>query len=282
MLVLAIILFIGSQDAQKVALASQDEGDGEESEEVDIPRKPRRWEVAVEPQIPETTELVEHGKEIYSQVCYVCHGSEGKGNGQIAKFMVTDPRDFTSGLFKVRTTLSGELPTDLDIFRTITTGFPEYGMPSFYLLKPEERWGLVYYVKKFYPYFEEDGPGEVVTIGEATPKTDEAIASGKEMYVTLGCVSCHGKNGQGDGPSVSGLEDDWGNPIYPPDFSLGKRVLKGGDSSRDIVRALMTGRNGTPMPSYKDVFEALEVSPWPLAYFIEELTEGGLVEEDSQ
>lgn len=265
-----------------VALA-QAGGDGDESEEVEIPRKPRRWEVAVELQIPETPELVELGKGVYNQVCYLCHGPEGKGDGQIAKFMVTGPRDFTSGLFKVRTTLSGELPTDLDIFRTITAGFPEYGMPSFYLLTPEERWGLVYYVKQFYPYFEEDGPGEEVIISEATPpKTPEAVASGKEMFVTLGCVSCHGEQGRGDGPSVAGLEDDWGNPIYPPDFTLGKKVLKGGDTVRDIVRAMMTGRNGTPMPSYKDVFEAMEVSPWPMAYYIEELIEKGLVEEDSQ
>ncbi|MFQ5798310.1 MAG: c-type cytochrome [Bacteroidota bacterium] len=247
-----------------------------------LSQRPQRWEEAIEAQIPENPELVNRGKEIYENVCFLCHGEKGGGDGKVAQFMVTKPRAFTSGVFKVRTTPSGSLPTDADLFRTITFGFPEYGMPSFYFLTAEERWGLVYYIKRLFPGFEEEVAEEAMTVEKGPLKTPELIARGKNIFVTFGCIDCHGEEGRGDGPSAPTLTDDWGNRIYALDFTQGEKMFKGGANGRDIVRTLLTGMNGTPMPSYMDAFEGMRDSLWGLAYFIEDLAERGEAERRAE
>src|SRR3989338_1852 len=93
--------------------------------------KPLFWLEAVEGKIPEFERILKLGEKRFQKTCAFCHGSQGKGNGEAAKFLVTKPRDFTSGTFKFQSAPIGSLPTDEDLFRTITVGFPEYGMPSF-------------------------------------------------------------------------------------------------------------------------------------------------------
>jgi mono/diheme cytochrome c family protein len=74
------------------------------------------------------------GKRIYSISCVLCHGSEGRGDGPASVFIGPyshpRPNDFTRGVFKYRTTESGDLPTLTDLMRTIRYGIPGY-MPSF-------------------------------------------------------------------------------------------------------------------------------------------------------
>ncbi len=237
-----------------------------------VREKPEHWVEALEPKVAETPELVSRGKELYEKVCFLCHGPEGRGDGKVATFMVTKPRDFTSGKFKVRTTPTGFLPTDEDLFRTITEGFPEYGMPAFYFLSPEERWGLVYYIKQFDSRFaDEYFVGEAVSLGKSPAKTQELINRGKEKFAEVGCAKCHGEEGRGDGPSAPTLEDEWGNRAYSLDFTQGKRMFKGGGRAQDILRTLLTSMTGTPMPSYEDVFKEDADSLWAIAYYVEEL-----------
>lgn len=245
-------------------------------------KKPQHWVEALEPKMEEKPELVDRGKAIYERVCFLCHGQEGKGDGKVAQFMVTKPRDFTAGNFKVRTTPTGSLPSDEDLFRTITTGFPEYGMPAFYFLSPEERWGLVYYIKKFDQRFAEEGAKEPVPVGQATTKTPELVSRGDALYVVTGCNRCHGEKGYGDGPSAQDMMDDLGNRIYPLDFSQGMKMFKGGGRAEDIYRTLVTGMMGTPMPSFEDAFKVMADSLWALAYFIEDMANKGEAERRAQ
>lgn len=244
--------------------------------------RPQHWAETLAPKVAETPELVNRGKEIYERVCYLCHGKEGRGDGKVAPFMVTKPRDFTSGNFKVRTTPTGSLPTDEDLFRTLTVGFPEYGMPAFYFLSPEERWGLVYYIKTFDHRFAEEDGRESVSVGEGPAETPELIGLGEQVFVKAGCVQCHGKEGRGDGPSASELVDDRGNRTYPMDLTQGEKMFKGGARAQDIYRTLVTGMMGTPMPSYKEAFEEMGDYLWALAYFIEEMAAKGEVERRVQ
>ena len=44
------------------------------------------------------------------------------------------------------------------------------------------------------------------------------------------------------------MVDEVGQPISPTDFRY--EPMKGGNQPPDVVRALLTGLNGTPMPSY--------------------------------
>ena len=83
------------------------------------------------PKPDNTLEMVEQGKQIYFKRCSFCHGLMGDGNGPAADFMDPRPRDFTLGTFKFRTTQSGELPRDEDLFRTVSRGLSGTGMQAF-------------------------------------------------------------------------------------------------------------------------------------------------------
>jgi mono/diheme cytochrome c family protein len=111
-------------------------------------------ETPVAPRPAATLATGAKGKQLYEANCIQCHGAEGKGDGYGAPFLVPPPRDFTAGQFKFRTTAGGQLPTDDDLFRTISRGANGTGMPPWkYLLNDDERWALVEYVKTFDPRF---------------------------------------------------------------------------------------------------------------------------------
>src|SRR5437867_1578234 len=70
------------------------------------------------------------GKRVYVKWCAGCHGDAGAGDGAAAAYMLPRPRNFTSGLYKIRTTASGQLPTDADLERAIDEGLPGSAMPG--------------------------------------------------------------------------------------------------------------------------------------------------------
>jgi cytochrome c oxidase cbb3-type subunit 2 len=197
------------------------------------------------------------GAAVYGRYCVGCHGAAGDGRGAAAPMLITQPRDFTSGVFKFRTTPSGMLPTDEDLFRVITRGVYRTSMPEWSLLAERERWALVAYVKRFYPEWSTRGAGTPIVVPPAPTWLGDAaaIARGKELYALLECSACHGERGRGDGPSAASLAPDaWGHPQRPFDFTKGR--LKSGAAPADVYRTFMTGLNGTAMPSYYDIFAA--------------------------
>ncbi len=222
------------------------------------------------PEIEVTPEAIEAGKRLYDKRCGFCHGTEGKGDGPVADYLNPRPRDFTMGLYKFRTTASGEPPVDEDLFKVITRGIPGTTMPAWDNLSEEQRWQLVYYIKTFSPDdFDPEFPPEKVTIGEEIPKTPETIKLGKELYSKMKCFECHGYEGKGDGPASGTHKDDWGFPILP--FNLAQNwKYKGGNTVKDIYTSFTTGLNGTPMPSYADSLS--EEDRWYLAHYVTTLT----------
>src|SRR6516225_10450213 len=62
------------------------------------------------------------GERVYRENCVACHGEKGDGKGPQAYRLRTKPRDFTKGIYKFRSTPSGSLPLDKDVYRTITQG----------------------------------------------------------------------------------------------------------------------------------------------------------------
>jgi hypothetical protein len=64
------------------------------------------------------------------------------------------------------------------------------------------------------------------------------------------------------------LTDTKGNPIRPYDFTTGER-FKCGVSNSDLYRILMTGLDGTPMPSFADNIKPEEA--WDLVHFLRTL-----------
>src|SRR6266513_143304 len=85
------------------------------------------------------------GKAVYDQHCAACHGINGDGNGPAAVWLYPKPRHFNSGLFKIKSTPPGFMPSDEDLLHTVTRGMPGSSMPSFtYLSEPQRREWLPY------------------------------------------------------------------------------------------------------------------------------------------
>ena len=194
------------------------------------------------------------GKAVYDKWCAECHGNTGAGDGSAQAFMLPRPRDFTKGSYQVRTTASGELPTDDDLRRVIDDGMPGTAMPRWGdRLSDTEREDVIAYIKSFSQFFTGAAP-KAIEIGNAPGSSTEAIAEGREVYTKLECFKCHGQAGRGDGTSAPTLTDDWEQPIFAADLSASWR-FNGGSSVRDIYARLRTGLDGTPMPSFSDVID---------------------------
>jgi mono/diheme cytochrome c family protein len=210
------------------------------------------------------------GKALYEMRCAQCHGTEGKGDGPAAAFVDPKPRDFTRGQYKFRTTSSGELPTDENLLKVIADGIPGTSMTPFRdALTPQEREHVVAYIKSFYPGFANAKPQEF-PLGKTIKGGDDMIAKGAEVYKKMMCFSCHGDAGRGNGASAFTLKDATGEPILPANLHQNWN-FRGGGTVRDIYTRLMTGLNGTPMPSYADALES-EEDRWALAHYVHSLS----------
>lgn len=217
----------------------------------------------------------EKGKELYLKSCSQCHGDAGDGKGPAAERMYTKPRDFTAAAYKIRTTPNGEVPTDEDLARAISEGLPGTTMPAW-----KDAYGkaqiedLVSYIKTLSTRFAEEKPSKVFSISVAKKGTPEVIENGRKLFLEMGCNSCHGDSGRGDGLSAAGLTYDNGNPIRPANLRKGWN-LRGGHKVEDIYRTLLTGLNGTPMPSYIDALgdtpEGL-AKTWDLAHYVQSIS----------
>jgi cytochrome c oxidase cbb3-type subunit 2 len=230
------------------------------------------WREAFEPQavsvsvmtLPNTPEQAARGKVVYARRCAGCHGGKGDGNGPAATFLDPRPRNFTLGSFKFRTTPSGSLPTDGDLYRTLTRGVRWTAMPTWHELPEKDRIAVIAYVKTFSDRWKEEKPEPPIVIGDPPKPTPELLARGKELYIQAKCFQCHGEGGRGDGPSANELRDDLEFPIRPADFTRGQ--FKGGGDVADIYRTMTTGLDGTPMPSFADSMKDDE--RWAISYYV--------------
>jgi mono/diheme cytochrome c family protein len=222
------------------------------------------------------------GKAVYEQHCAACHGATGDGNGAATVWLFPKPRNFNAGLFKIQSTPAGSLPTDDDLFQTITRGMAGSSMPSFTYLSEQQRRDVVQFVKYLTGETGPDGKRvnkfeEAKAKGESKPPvnvppepgvTVEALVKGKESFVRLQCFTCHGENGQGDGPSAPTLKDNWGLPLPPRDFTIG--AFRGGSEGRDLYLRIANGLAGTPMPPFGD--DLLKPDErWALVQYIQSL-----------
>jgi len=231
----------------------------------------------VPPRPADEQKLIQHGKEVYAQNCASCHGERGDGKGLCSAFLVPSPRDFTTAHYKFRSTPLGSLPTDADLFRIVSLGVKGTPMPPWkWLLDDTDRWAVVEYIKTFSPRFSATNENRS-PIDEFSPppaRTAAAIAEGKALYTKAGCITCHGEQGLGNGPSALTLLDASNHHISPRDFSK-PAGFKAGYSDKEIVRTFMTGLDGTPMPGFANIISKEDA--WKVAYYIDTFAKPAVV-----
>src|SRR5882762_4565322 len=185
-----------------------------------------------------------------------------------AQWIDPKPRDFTLAVFKCRSTPTGTLPTDQDLFDAMTRGFVTTNMPAWLPLTPHNRADMVAYIKTFSPKWKTGKPGSPITIPPEHAATVASILHGRELFQKMECWKCHGPAGHGDGPSAKTLTDNKDDPIRPYDFSSGSRFMCG-VTNRDLYKIFITGLDGTPMPSFADDIKPADA--WDLVPFLRTL-----------
>lgn len=246
-----------------------------------------------------SAQTLNHGKQIYSEYCMACHGVNGDGKGVAAKGLQTPPRNFTLGVIKFGDVVSGELPHDEAIYKTLKHGLNGTAMLK-WDLKPDQMNAVWQYIKTFAPdtWIGKDKElGEQVNQNLKDPFTvarkDKAIEIGKKVYhIEASCQACHrgyatlaemdkmSREVTGDG--VDSLDDTFyqlkvqpsehGYGITPPDFTYNQLRSVRGTSVEDLYVRIAAGVGGTTMPAWKETFEE-DYKLWALAYYVQSLME---------
>ena len=221
-----------------------------------------------------------HGSDVYARHCVACHGEKGFGDGVAAYLLKPKPRDFSRVEFRLATTSNG-MPTDEDLYNTISKGMLGSSMPPWEHLPEVDRRSLVLFVEKLtlegkVARLVADGEtpdeameiaeefcrvGENVTIPPETKNDAASLARGKKIF-EQDCVSCHDADGRGR--LKRDLEDSQGYPILARDFTKG--IFKGGASGKELAARFIAGMAGTPMPSFQDMLKDPE-DLWGLIHY---------------
>jgi DMSO reductase family type II enzyme heme b subunit len=232
------------------------------------------WCVSALAQTASAQQAESTGQRVYDRWCASCHGVDGRGDGVAAAYMLPRPRDFTRGIYQIRSTASGELPTDADLRRVIDDGMPGTTMPGWKgTLSQAERTAVLEHIKGFSAFFAQGPAPEPLRIGRAPRASADDIAEGRAFYESIECWKCHGQAGRGDGDSAPTQTDDDGVPIRPADLTEPWR-FNGGHTVADIYRTLLTGLDGTPMPSFGDLIDAGFITTeqlWNVAHYVRSL-----------
>jgi len=101
-------------------------------------------------------------------------------------------------------------------------------------------------------------PHEADTLKSSLPRTEETLASGKQLYTSL-CAVCHGPKGKGDGIGSTALLPKPANFLKPA-FT--------GQPDGVLFWKISTGR--PPMPSFKEVLAGEDI--WAIIEYIRTLT----------
>ncbi|MBL8815734.1 MAG: cytochrome c [Planctomyces sp.] len=92
-------------------------------------------------------EVIRNGRVLYQRHCSHCHGTSGDGAGPTAEYLNPRPRDYRHGVFKFTSTNSSSKASREDLSRILKYGIPGTYMPSFLLLKDDELYAIVEYVR---------------------------------------------------------------------------------------------------------------------------------------
>ena len=192
----------------------------------------------------------DNGEAIYAKRCLQCHGEDGDGLGPGAERLNPPPRDFTFGLYKIKSSaFDDDIAYDEDIFRMVRDGMPGTAMPGWSdVLSEQEMWDVIAYIKLF-AELEEDAELQV-DYGSQVKSSAESIAAGKELFhADDRCSECHGAEGKGD--AIKKLKDDNGDRTWPRNLTK-PWTYRASNDPKDIFTRISVGIPTTQMPSFAD------------------------------
>jgi mono/diheme cytochrome c family protein len=210
------------------------------------------------------------GATVYKHMCIYCHGADGNGGGKAVSYLYPWPRDFGTGIYKRRSTPSGSLPLDSDIYNTIAEGISGTGMPAWKdSLTSEEIWGVVEYIKGFSDRFLNEKPAPAIQV-DPPETTPESIALGEKIYKEVQCSKCHGSDLKGRGELSYDLFDIWDHKVFVYDLT-NPNAYKYGFDPKDIYLTLTAGLDGTPMKAYTHLTDE---ERWNLTHYVHSQIQG--------
>jgi mono/diheme cytochrome c family protein len=88
----------------------------------------------------EDSEVIEEGKKLYFDFCFMCHGPNHDGNGTVGQSFNPLPTDLRSS--KVQSMIAG------NVFKDISYGVPKGRQPPLATtIRVDDRWRIVAYIK---------------------------------------------------------------------------------------------------------------------------------------
>ncbi len=179
--------------------------------------------------------VYDNAETIYANSCSFCHGLDGSGNGEEAKYLIIPPEKINS----VKTTKAY-------LYQQLKHGVDGTGMPYFTFYLDNELDDLMEYLNLNFKMIGKPDPARQVS-GEAR------TAAAKNYAET--CSSCHGADGKGDTKLGRGLIPP------PPDFSQYSLTPE------RTFEVITNGYNGTMMVSFKELPEDVR---WGLVNILQE------------
>jgi mono/diheme cytochrome c family protein len=219
----------------------------------------------ISPKVFSKANRIGKGGAIYKHMCVYCHGVDGNGGGKATAYLYPWPRDFRNGVFKYRSTPSGSLPLDKDLYRTIAKGIPGTAMPAWVdSLAEEEIWSVIEYIKTFSDKFKNSKPKPPIVIGALPNVSEELLKKGQKLFSASKCNQCHGTDLKGDGPLADDLFDIWEHRAFVYDLTDPNNFKRGFDI-KSIYLTLTSGVDGTPMKDYTGLSDS---ERWAISAFI--------------
>ena len=215
----------------------------------------------------------------FQQYCGQCHGTDGAGRGETARYLYPKPRDFINGQLRLATS-SNMIATADDIKQVLLTGVPNTSMQSWRQLSDGLIDRLVIEIRQMQVQgarqrvtlaLQEDGllvdgDGKLNVAGQqavedyttqqtvptrrwvapaALTVSTSVLKDGRKIYLKQNCHKCHGNDGEGS--FGVDLVDDQGFPTFARD--LVHDPYKAGSQFEAIARVIHLGMPGTLMPS---------------------------------
>lgn len=151
--------------------------------------------------------LAARGADLFAQNCAGCHGPAGDGAGRAAAGLSPKPANLRESRYSTQGLAS-----------ILWQGVAGSSMPAWRELSATDMASLVTHVQTLHA--QPSGP--------ASPASPVTLVRGATVYA-LNCVSCHGANGDGNGPAAKALLPRPADLTHKqPDMILVQRVLREG------------------------------------------------------